>query len=150
MARTFDTPAANPEIQPIVDEILRNWALADIHAAPPYRLSPSRRDTAIRRPWEQSNWSRGFLERLRDLSELTKDKHDAVKTHLANRIDWRRGPKAAKTHTKEQWTIIEDLEWAMRKKRRVLSKPLQLIRDDQADLRRRTIQSVNLWQTQLL
>jgi hypothetical protein len=46
---------------------------------------------------------------------VTKDKHDEVKTHLGNRIDWQRGLKAAKTHTKEQWTINKGLEWAMQK-----------------------------------
>jgi hypothetical protein len=50
MARRLDVPAANPEIQPIEDEILRNWALEDIRAALPYRLSPLRRDTSIKRP----------------------------------------------------------------------------------------------------
>lgn len=44
------------------------------------------------------------------MSEITKGRHEDVKTDFGARIDFRRG-RERKSHTKEMWTILQDPKW---------------------------------------
>ena len=108
----------NPILQGLEAEIKANWELQDIAEALSPRQNPARNSkVAAPNAPDIVKWGQHFLMHLRDLSVLTKgkDAHMAVRESLGNRIDLRRHPNSSKVHTREQWSIVEDLQHLIKK-----------------------------------
>lgn len=134
MTRIDTTPPVDPDLQKIIDDIVSDWQLDDIHEALPSNLDPSRGSTApVGRAPSQTRWNEKLLARLRNLSNITatKELHTEVQEVLQSRIQSRREALAKfhKSSTKRknksrsknppsgaQWTILEDIGFAIKKR----------------------------------